>query len=570
MSSCVPNASFPSLTDRHRADPVKSGGVHYTPPLLAAFVAEQAAAALGSCSRIRVLDPACGDGALLAATAAALSATSKVDMYGFDIDATALHVAQARLTDLPTNCKAFLDKVDFIEAVLDEKESRDSLFENPDVIQFAGQFDLVIANPPYVRTQVLGADMSRRLAADFDLTGRVDLYQAFTVAMAVALRPGGVLALLCSNRFLTTKTGIALRSMLAKRFQIVGIYDLGDTKMFEAAVLPAVVIARRSDGGGCRFPMIAAYEDRSDSAPEKEATSVFEALAAWNDGVVAIGGSTYQLRSGEVDATDPRAPWIPRNSCDDWVTKVEAAAVMRFGDVGKFRVGVKTTADNVFIRDDWSRQKVVPESELLLPLFTHHVAQRWSGGTPQKQILYPYDRSELRRSPVDLAKWPATLAYLEGYREQLEGRKYVIEGGRRWWEIWVPQQPARWTAPKILCPDISEEPKFFYDTSGAVVNGDCYWLVVDDENLAFLMMAVANSSLGRDYYDAVCGNKLYAGRRRYITQYVERFPIPDPNQKAAKEIVKTVRELIIDPVFPQSHALEMLLDRLVRSSFGLE
>jgi hypothetical protein len=243
---------------------------------------------------------------------------------------------------------------------------------------------------------------------------------------------------------------------------------------------------------------------------------------------------------------------------------------MRFGDVGKFRVGVKTTADNVFIRSDWSQQEVIPESELLLPLFTHHVAKRWSGGTPQKQILYPYDRSELRRSPVDLAKWPATAAYLERHRVQLEGRKYVIEGGRRWWEIWVPQQPARWAAPKIICPDISEEPKFFYDTSGAVVNGDCYWLVVDDEKLAFLMMAVANSSLGRAYYDAVCGNKLYAGRRRYITQYVERFPIPNPNQNAAKEIVETVRKLMIDPDARQSHESEERLDRLVRSSFGLE
>jgi hypothetical protein len=134
----------------------------------------------------------------------------------------------------------------------------------------------------------------------------------------------------------------------------------------------------------------------------------------------------------------------------------------------------------------------------------------------------------------------------------------------------VPQQPAKWAAPKIICPDISEEPKFFYDTSGAVVNGDCYWLVVDDEKLAFLMMAVANSSLGRAYYDAVCGNKLYAGRRRYITQYVERFPIPDPSQKAAKEIVETVRTLMTDPVARQSHDSEERLDHLVRSSFGLE
>ena len=48
-------------------------------------------------------------------------------------------------------------------------------------------------------------------AAQFGLTGRVDLYHAFTRAMAGVLRPEGVLGLLTSNRFLTVKSGAALR-----------------------------------------------------------------------------------------------------------------------------------------------------------------------------------------------------------------------------------------------------------------------------------------------------------------------------------------------------------------------
>jgi adenine-specific DNA-methyltransferase len=571
----VPNVSpgnLPagSLTDRHRADPIKAGGRHYTPPLLAAFVAEQGSLALGDLSTVRVLDPACGDGALLEAAAAALPSSARVDLYGFDLDSAAIEIARLRLVDMPRNCTVTVGEVDFIDAVLAEKESTESLFGKSDAIQLSARFDFVIANPPYVRTQVLGADTSSRLAADFGLTGRVDLYQAFAVAMTATLRPGGVLALLCSNRFLTTKTGTDLREMFRSFFEIVTIFDLGDTKPFEAAVLPAVVIAQRNDGGTRAFPMSSIYEVRGEVSAHSPADSMFDALTSGSEGMVTVGKLVYDVRRGIVDVADPRMPWIPTPSSDDWIARVTNAAVMSFGDVGKLRVGIKTTADKVFIRDRWDDQENMPENDLLFPLITHHVAQRWRAEPPTKQVLYPYDLTSSKRIPVSLDDWPGTAAYLSEHRARLAGRKYVSDGGRHWWEIWVPQRPSAWALPKIVCPDISADPKFFYDTTGAIVNGDCYWITVEEEQLAFLMMAVANSAFGVAYYDAVCGNRLYAGRRRYITQYVEQFPIPDPNHPASKRVVEVIRELTTAPARERLRELEDSVDRLVRESFGLK
>ena len=107
------------------------------------------------------------------------------------------------------------------------------------------QPDVIIANPPYVRTQVLGSDRAQQLAARFQLTGRVDLYHAFLIAMTDVLRPGGVLGVITSNRFLTTRSGASVRSFLRERFDLLEIIDLGDTKLFSAAVLPAVIVARK-------------------------------------------------------------------------------------------------------------------------------------------------------------------------------------------------------------------------------------------------------------------------------------------------------------------------------------
>ena len=120
-------------------------------------------------------------------------------------------------------------------------------------------FDLLIANPPYIRTQVLGAEQSQLLSKNFGLKGRVDIYQAFLVAMRSVLKPDGVAGVIVSNRFLTTKGAGRFREIIHNQYAIKGIWDFGDTKVFEAAVLPAVVIlstGNKEKGGNIPFSSV--------------------------------------------------------------------------------------------------------------------------------------------------------------------------------------------------------------------------------------------------------------------------------------------------------------------------
>jgi hypothetical protein len=152
-------------------------------------------------------------------------------------------------------------------------------------------------------------------------------------------------------------------------------------------------------------------------------------------------------------------------------------------------------------------------------------------------VLYTHTDRSGRAVPVDLDGFPKARAYLETHRDRLAGRKYVTDAGRAWFEIWVPQKPNLWAYPKVVFPDIAESPKFFLDTSGAIVNGDCYWAKCESDAQALLIAAVGNSKFARWFYDAQCGNQLYAGRRRFMTQYVERFPVPDPLSAVAQRLL---------------------------------
>jgi len=120
--------------------------------------------------------------------------------------------------------------------------------------------------------------------------------------------------------------------------------------------------------------------------------------------------------------------------------------------------------------------------------------------------------------------------------------------------------------------DISEEPTFWIDLDGSVVNGDCYWLTCQNPaqtDLLWLAVAVGNSTFIEHFYDHRFHNKLYAGRRRFITQYVENFPLPDPHGPLGKTIIAKAKRIYQCTPSPEADALQKELDVIVWEAFGL-
>ncbi len=554
----------------------KSTGAHNTPKLLADFVAAEILKAIPTWpanERISVLDPAVGDGQLLLSLLAELASRGYRDIEpaGFDTNEEAVESAAARIKQRFPNMSVTLSSRDFLSVSLEDYGAAGSasLFA-----QRGKMFDLIIANPPYVRTQVMGSEEAQRLAREFGLSGRVDLYYAFIRAIAGALRPGGTAGVIVSNRFMTTKSGADVRKSIIEDFDIVHVFDLGDTQIFEAAVLPAVLILRRKDGVSARLPSkFTSIYSTVGSLFAVRSENVIEALN--KSGVVSVQNDRhYLVRHGSLQCGgNARDIWRNATSTSDrWLETVKAHTHCLFRALGRIRVGVKTTADKVFIRSDWHTLPDSEQPELLRPIATHHIARRFKALPPERKILYPHRVVQDRREAVDLREFPRTAKYLQRYRSELESRDYVIKSGRKWFEIWVPQDPGAWEKPKLVFRDISETPTFWMDLDGTVVNGDCYWLTcerAEEQDLLWLALAVGNSSFIEAFYDHKFHNKLYSGRRRFMTQYVEKFPLPRPHSATAKTIVRLARSVYSAVPSRESDALQKELDRLVWGAFGL-
>jgi len=256
-----------------------------------------------------------------------------------------------------------------------------------------------------------------------------------------------------------------------------------------------------------------------------------------------------------------------------WIEQISKNSTFLIGDKFKVRVGVKSCADNVFLKQSWDNEPFIPETNLFKKLISQENIKRWCYSSENDlKILYPHYSENGKRLVINLEDYPNAKQYFEANKEQLEGRKYLIEAGRNWYEMWVPQNPEFWALPKLVFPDISVDARFYYDENGSVVNGNCYWIVAQSEqekNLLLLIQGVANSDLMAQYHDLCFNNKLYSGRRRYFSQYIEKYPMPNPNNNISKQIIEVVKTLNeLSALNQDVTELETKLNKLVNESFG--
>lgn len=535
----------------------KENGVVYTPSEMADYLAYE----IVKCrterfnNQIDILDPAVGGGELLISMIRVLKemTKSKIVAVGYETDNVVCNQTQEKLRELFPDVVFEIRQGDFLEAVENETVEL---------------FDFVIANPPYVRTQIMGSKKAQIIAERLSLSGRIDIYYAFLVYTKNVLKKEGVAGYITSNKFLTIKSGISVRNYMIDNYRLHRITDFGDTKLFTASVLPCIIVfslGRTVNKMDVKYTSV--YEI-TENVNSTQINSIFDAIFA--DGYFHLPeGKKYRYQQGVMQSVEKDALWnILSDEIQEWLKKVDEKTWIHFSDIGKIRVGIKTTADNVFIGSEWEDEKA--DLEWLRPLITHRNAGQILPNTNEPwQVLYTHTTVNGKKEVLDIEKYPKTKAYLIQHYEQLSGRSYIAKANRRWYEIWVPQNPESWEHRKIVFRDISEKPQFWLDESKAVVNGDCYWIDIYPEvfeETIYLALAIANSKFIEKYYDVKFNTKLYSGKRRYMTQYVEQFPIPYYDSETAKKVISIVKKIIAENdykvVLDYKEQIDSLVDEL--------
>ncbi len=517
----------------------KTNGVVYTPTAMADYLSLEMIhykpCNNNNIGSIRVLDPAVGKGELLISFINTFrkSCAVKIEAVGYETDAVICKETKKTLSKLFPDVELSIRNEDFLKAVEE---------------QTTGLYDYVIANPPFIRTQIMGSEKAQEMCAKLNLSGRIDIYYAFIIYTNSILKDNGIAGYITSNKFLTIKSGAAVRNYMIDNCNLHRITDFGDTKLFSSSVLPCIIVFSKGKTTQPKDVLFTSVYEASVNTSDGDITNIFDAINK-SGCYKTPDNKKYIYQQGIIQSLDKGKLWtIQSNKCQKWLSAVENKTWQRFSDIGKIHVGIKTTADNVFIGKDWNGDKA--NIELLRPLITHRNAgQILPDNTNLWQVLYTHTSINGKRTAYNIEDYPYAKKYLLKYFEQLSSRKYIIQAKRNWYEIWVPQNPESWKQRKIVFRDITEHPQFWLDTSGAVVNGDCYWIEIYEhitEDIVYLALAIANSRFIEKYYDIKFNTKLYSGKRRYISQYVEQFPIPLSTTELAQEAILLVKKIIAE------------------------
>ncbi|HEY3322434.1 MAG TPA: N-6 DNA methylase [Planctomycetota bacterium] len=125
-------------------------------------------------------------------------------------------------------------------------------------------FNIVLANPPYVRKENIPAKTKPLLRRMYGsaVTNQSDLYCYFYVRGMQLLRDGGMHVFICSNSWLDSSYGSALQQYLLSHGHVQAIYDSAVQKQFATAEVNTIITVIRkqkpSDADKTTFVMLRA------------------------------------------------------------------------------------------------------------------------------------------------------------------------------------------------------------------------------------------------------------------------------------------------------------------------
>ncbi len=410
-------------------------------------------------------------------------------------------------------------------------------------------FDIVIANPPYVRQEKIKeqkADLKKVFPDCYE--GAADIYVYFYRRGCQLLKKGGALTFISSNKYFRAGYGEKLRGFLATHSRICRIIDFGDAPVFEAIAYPSIILLK-------------------NAPPDANKVRVFN----WAPGppldefAHIVNSKSAELAQKELTS-------------DGW--RLEPPAVLRLleklrkagkplGEYvnGRFYRGITTGLNEAFVVDRATRDRLIAEhpssAEVLKPFLRGRDVKRWRADPQDLWLIFT-------RHGVDIKKYPAILRYLSQYKKQLTPG---VKGGRKpgsyeWYEI--QDNIAYWQEfgqPKIILGRFMNSPTFAFDRGGFIHNDALYMIAGADE----YVVAILNSAVCWWFLSQTCTD-LQNGYLQAFKENLFAIPIPeatsDPKARISEHVSHIIEAKSRD-IRADVSKLELAIDQLVYELYGL-
>jgi TaqI-like C-terminal specificity domain/Eco57I restriction-modification methylase len=411
-----------------------------------------------------------------------------------------------------------------------------------------GEFDIQVANPPYVRQESI-VDMKPTLKKVFPQTynGTSDLYCYFYARSLQLLKPGGMLAFISSNKWFKTGYGGKLRQHIADTCDIQSITDFGGLPVFKsAAVLMMIFISqlKNENSNIVKKPSLPRFtEVKSLSAPYPDLKALIQASGSFLP-YDAIDGASWLL-------TD-------RTSADK-IKQMESVGIPLSEYIqGQIHYGVKTGFNKAFVIDDKTRTSLIEEdsnsTDIINRLAVGDDIRKWCIQDKSKWLI-------VTPIGINIKKYPAIFKHLQQWQRELEKRS---DKGHHWWELRACSYYAAFSQSKIIYPEMNQTSRFSFDDTGIFVNNKVFFIPSKD----LYLLGVLNSTHVWNYLKNSC-SELLGESIELRSIYMNKVPIPQASEIERKAISKLVQKCL-DAKGVGCEAWEKEIDIRVAKLYGFD
>jgi hypothetical protein len=225
-------------------------------------------------------------------------------------------------------------------------------------------FDVVIANPPYVRQEAIKDFKPVLKAQGYECyDGMADLLVYFYERGVKLLRVGGSVVLITSNKFYRAGYGEKLRGFLTRELTLRRLIDFGDAPVFEAIAYASILSGVRTMPMGTACMLAYTWE--------KEMT--FDRIAH----IVPARGKNIRQDELKTDGWRLESSDVLR-----LLEKLQRAG-MPLGDYVRGRIyrGIVTGLNDAFVVDGTTRAKLIDEdktsAKIIKPWLRGRDVKRW-------------------------------------------------------------------------------------------------------------------------------------------------------------------------------------------------
>lgn len=408
-----------------------------------------------------------------------------------------------------------------------------------EVFRDNGGFDIVIANPPYVRSERITKykDALKRAFPEV-FAGTADILVYFYARGWNILRDKGNLVFITSNSFLNSGFGENLRGFLQKRTRINQIIDFAETPIFDATTEVCVLSFNRQNPNGNKIN--AAKWNKKQPIVELPET---------------IDKQMFLLPQVQLKTEMWR---LEEATIIDLLEKLESSGkTLGKFTADKFYYGIKTGFNDAFVVDEVTKERLIAEDEssreVLKPFLRGRDIKRWKVESANIWLIYvpwhfplhldPEIKGASKIAEKKFAEsYPAIYKHLSKYKEQLSARNKAETGIRYEWyalQRWASDYWEEFETPKIVYQDIARYFGMAWDDSGALLANTCYFI----PNASKYLLGVLLSSAMRFYVGKTIGSD-EGGFIRLFSIHVKNFPIPDA-EDWQKEIIEKFVEYIL-------------------------